>query len=352
MDPVTHLVGGLLIGRAFRRPLVAGVWLTIICGLAAVSLDITYLLAFAGPGSVLAQYRGLGNSAIATLAVTVVFFLLALPFRGVTSRWGILCAVFLAALSHLYLNAFTTTGIQPLAPFDDYRIALDSLWFFDPILLGVLLLLFLGPVIFRTRGLITGWLAVLLLIAYPLGSVGVKQWAHRTLFAMPGMETNTEQTAAVQPDLLTPLFWKVIRKNESAYDVRSFNALDCSLDQLPALYEAAPESLMDRLSSESPLVKTFLKEADMPIIFRREGGDTTRLVLADLSWVSVTPVIRSHQPDGAPPMSLLVELDVDGNLLDVRMRRLGRYLSFEELPVSPQANASQQTNASQPAASP
>ncbi|QJT07819.1 metal-dependent hydrolase [Oceanidesulfovibrio marinus] len=348
MDPVTHLVGGLLIGRAFRRPLIAGVWLTILCGMAAVALDATYLLTLAGPGSVLAQYRGLGNTGIATLSVTVVFFLLALPFRGVAPRWGILLAVFLAALSHLYLNAFTSTGIQPLAPFTDYRIALGSLWFFDPILLGALLLLFLGPIIFRTRGLITGWIALFLLIAYPLGSVGVKQWANRALFAVPEMETTAGPSAEVQPDLLSPLFWKVVRKSESAYDVRSFSAVDRSLDQLPVLYEVAPESLMDRLSSESPLVKSFLERTHTPIIFRREGGDTTRLVLADLCWVSMTPIIRNHQPDGAPPMSLRVELDVDGKLIDVRKRRLGRYLSFEELPVSPQAQA----NASQPAASP
>ncbi|TVM06480.1 hypothetical protein DPQ33_19450, partial [Oceanidesulfovibrio indonesiensis] len=96
---------------------------------------------------------------------------------------------------------------------------------------------------------------------------------------------------------------------------------------------------------ESEVVAAFLSRARMPVIFRREGGDTTSLVVADLNMISATPWIKSAQPNGARPMSLLVELGLDGALLDARMRYLGRYLSLEAVPVSPQADAS---NASKP----
>lgn len=345
MDPVSHFAGGLLIGRAFRRPLVAGMWLLVLCGLAAVALDVEYLAMLAGPESFLTHYRGVSHSIAVTLCVGLLLFLASLPMRGFSPRRGILAVVMFAAFSHLYLDAFTIYGIKPLAPFSEYRIAMDAVWFFDPIYLLLLAILLLGPIIFRTRGRISGWLGIVLILAYPWGMVGAKYWsadvAHDHL-----VKTNSPlaEAASVHPDFLSPFFWKVVSRNEHAYEVRSFNVLSRSLDQIPTLYEVAPVSLMGRLAQESELVAAFLSRARMPVIFRREGGDTTRLVVADLNMISATPWIKSAQPNGAPPMSLLVELGLDGALLDARMRYLGRYLSLEELPVSPQADASNASN--------
>ncbi|MFW5735308.1 MAG: metal-dependent hydrolase, partial [Oceanidesulfovibrio sp.] len=262
---------------------------------------------------------------------------------GVAPRKGVFAVVMFAAFSHLYLDAFTIYGVAPLAPFSDYHIALDATWFLDPIFLVLLASLFLAPVIFRTRARVTGWLGVLLILAYPWGLVGAKQWAGHKAEALLQTNGAVVKNVSVHPDFLSPLFWKIVTRNEHAYEVRSFNALSRSIDQIPTLYEAAPPTLMDRLAQESELVAAFLSRTRMPIIFRREGGNITRLVIADINMVSVTPWVKGQQPDGAPPMSILVELGLDGALLNARMRYLGRYLSFEELPVSPQANASNGT---------
>lgn len=347
MDPVSHLAGGLLTGRAYRRPLVAGAWLLVLCGLAAVAVDAEYVSLLFGPESFLTHYRGTAHSLVVTIGLGLLLFLAALPVRGISSRRGILAVVMFTALSHLYLDAFTIYGIKPLAPFSDFRIALDAVWFFDPIYFFLFAILLLGPIIFRTRGRITGWLGILLILAYPWGVVGVKHWAADAARDLLQANDAQAETIFVHPDFLSPVFWKVVSRSEQAYEVRSFNSVSRSLDPIPTLYEAAPPSLMERLAQESELVAAFLSRVPRPIIFRREGGDTTRLVIADLNMVSVTPWVKDYQPNGAPPMSLLLELGLDGALLDARMRYSGRYLSLEELPVSPQANASNSTGSGQ-----
>lgn len=149
MDSITQAALGAAIGEAVLGKKVGNKGMALGAVVATIpDLDIIFLPLFDQVQRI-SIHRGYSHSFVGV-------FLLSLLLAWVFSKWKPFRAVtfsrlfafsFLATVTHILLDAFTTYGTQLLLPFTDYRVAFDSITIVDPIytlplLFGVLLGLF------------------------------------------------------------------------------------------------------------------------------------------------------------------------------------------------------------------
>lgn len=116
-------------------------------------LDVV-LLPFYSPLQQISIHRGYSHSVIfGLIAGLLIAFLLSRwrPFRGIPVPRLVLFA-WLALLTHMLLDSFTTYGTQLFLPFSDIRVSFDSITIVDPVYtLPLLAGLILALTVFRDR---------------------------------------------------------------------------------------------------------------------------------------------------------------------------------------------------------
>jgi inner membrane protein len=184
MEPITHLLLSIAVGRAGLNKLSRMAMPTlIVSGLAA---DLDWLSAFAGPRAFLVAHRGASHSILVAVAIA---FIVAGVFtiigkKSAASPVRFVRALLVSAIGaglHLLLDVTNTYGVKLLWPFSDKWFALDILSAFDLVVLTLLAAGILLPILFRlvseeigerpkSRGaLMSGILALSLLLIYTGG---------------------------------------------------------------------------------------------------------------------------------------------------------------------------------------
>ena len=147
MDPLTHALASYALKRAAFPRVTRSVTFAIL--LAGTIADIDFLSAYLGPSAYLTFYRTYCHSLLAALLFSL---LVTLPFliskRGPAEKQSPPLPIFLSALSaavlHLLLDLYQSTGVELLWPISLRRFALDwvaplDLWIPAILLAGILL---------------------------------------------------------------------------------------------------------------------------------------------------------------------------------------------------------------------
>ena len=147
MDPLTHALASYTLKRAAFPRVPRSVTLAIL--IAGTVADLDALSAYFGPSAYLTFFRTYFHSLTAALLISA---LVVLPFflrkpdpaKALPSYVTIFIAAFSAAVLHLFLDLFQSTGVELFWPFSSRRFATDwlahlDLWMMAILLAGVLL---------------------------------------------------------------------------------------------------------------------------------------------------------------------------------------------------------------------
>ncbi len=148
MDPLTHLLSGIVAGRAgLNRLSPQARW---IVPLAAMAPDIDAVAGFWNPEAYLAWHRQWTHALIAAPAVAALPVLVAALRFGRRLKWrGSYLASLPAVLLHDLLDLTNAYGVRLLLPFSDRWLRLDLLHVVDLWVWAVLLVAVLGPMLSR-----------------------------------------------------------------------------------------------------------------------------------------------------------------------------------------------------------
>ena len=309
MEPVTHFLTGVCIGRAGLNRKTA--YATLAAVLASEAADLDILWGMGGPVEELKHHRGITHTFIAApvLAGVVVGTVWLLHRwregrrmrRGVASHpgrnnkdaarvghpaffgepaqcslqpvsWGWLyLTALIAALSHLLLDWANNYGLRPFFPFNPRWYAGSFLFIAEPVLWALLLLALAAPGLlgladseigarrkqFRGRG----W-ALFALVGMVL--LGCWRWAEHA--QAQAMTENTQIAAApvkrvaLEPYPINPFRWHAILETEDYYQTAEIDTRTGSIDSDPRqdmLYKP-PATAATEAAKRTPLGQVYL----------------------------------------------------------------------------------------------
>lgn len=230
MDSLTHALLGAAIGESVLGRQ-AGKKAMLMGGLAGLAPDIDVFVGmFMSDIDKLIFHRGITHSfAFILLSSPLVGWLSLRVDRFWTRRqpggdgapsasfaqWTLLA--FLAQLSHILLDSFTSYGTQVYLPFISDAIALSTISIIDPLytlpLIGSVLALIMMPATARHRARI-GFLAVLLSSLYLGATVGNKMYV-QAQFEQAYTEAGIEvEETDIKPTLFNNLLWRGIAREK------------------------------------------------------------------------------------------------------------------------------------------
>lgn len=296
MDNLTHSLTGLALARAgLRKYSPHGTLLMI---LAANLPDIDMLSWLDGPLKTLEIHRGYTHSLLCLPAVAIAAVLITALVRRKrlpwAAAWGIAC---IGVASHLLLDWSMSYGIRLLLPFSSRWYALDLFSLTDWIVLGVLMIAWLGPELGRLVSDEIGskhrggrGLAIAALVFF-CGYGGFRALMHRRAMAqlqsrvyddvLEGRATNMGAFA----DSVNPLVWHAVVEGRHAYRMYDLGVMS-NFDPMGGtlLYKANWTPLLERLS-KTETFRYSLYFARFPYWQEAPGADNTRTIsLTDLRF--------------------------------------------------------------------
>ncbi|PIO90236.1 MAG: hypothetical protein COS82_01865 [Zetaproteobacteria bacterium CG06_land_8_20_14_3_00_59_53] len=208
MDPLTHAISGSVLARALPgRPL--PVSQVILLVLFTMAPDADFALKFISDTTYLQYHRGVTHSLLMLpLWTWLIYSLLPAPravFDTKPSRlpaWLIAAAIAL----HIFLDLITSFGTMLLAPFSDWRAALDLLFIIDPLFTACLLLPMLAAAV-RPQHARACALSALLLAG---GYLGLSVSAHDKAVELARSERPGAQGYAALPLPFSPFHWQLV----------------------------------------------------------------------------------------------------------------------------------------------
>ncbi|MEI6317685.1 MAG: metal-dependent hydrolase [Pseudomonadota bacterium] len=225
MDPLTHLLSGVLVALAVEparpRPGFVGRLPRLSAGaVAGVLPDFAYLPRIADPLAVLAPTGAWTHS---LLALPLLALALAALFAVIARRpaeWPLFLVVTVPALLvHLGLDLMTASGIQPWYPVSDTRHAVPLLFPIDPWLIVTAVIAAL--VAWRRPKLGRG--AAIAAFAGLAGYVALLgQWRDQALAlgtAMAARHPSSDTTVHAFPQPFSPRNWQVLVAHGDAFDL-------------------------------------------------------------------------------------------------------------------------------------
>lgn len=298
MEPVTHLLTGVCIGRAGLRRKTS---YAVLAGLlAAEAADVDILWGLAGPVEELKHHRGITHSLIAAPvvagAVVGAVWLLhrwlekrrlrrlaalsaadpgaPLPHRLEPRRvsWPWLYATSLiAALSHLLLDWTNNCGLRPFLPFSGRWYAGSFLFIAEPALWALLLLALVMPWLFglvsgeigarRNPNRGQGW-AIFALVG--MAALGAWKWAEhaqaRALVENTPVASAPVTRVALEPYPLSPFRWHAILETADFYQTAEVDTLtgDVESDPQRNVQFKPPATAATEAAKRTPLGQVYL----------------------------------------------------------------------------------------------
>ncbi len=201
MDPITHAVSGAVLARALPRYHLPPSQVMLLAVLAMLP-DADYILTFISDTIYLRYHRGITHSILMLPLWTWLLYAMLNKTRTAIPAWLIAAAIAL----HIGLDLITSFGTMILAPFSDWRAALDLVFIIDPMFTGLLALPLLLSIFQRRRARRLAWISLLLMFAYLGGTLVLHQRALQL--------AQREQPAAIAvhalPQPFSPFRWQLI----------------------------------------------------------------------------------------------------------------------------------------------
>jgi len=220
MDPLTQGVVGATLAGAFaprglkRKALIAG-----FCG--GMTADLDVLIRSDADPLLNIQYHRHFTHALVFIPVGGALTALVLMLVPWLRRMGWGRLTLFATLGYAtsgVLDACTSYGTHLYWPFNDIRVAWNSMPIIDPLYTGTLVVfLFLS---FWKRAMVFGWLGLAVGIGYPL----LGEWQHRKAEAFIGevaMERGHDEVTRLtaKPSPLSLLLWRTVYRHEDRFYV-------------------------------------------------------------------------------------------------------------------------------------
>lgn len=314
MDPLTHAAAGALVGNAHRgrtrsRALL---WLALVAG---VFPDIDSFIGLGNPERFLIHHRGITHSlaggAVITLglAFAMRFFSKSTPFRSALSVTGI------AVLGHIFLDWITSFGTQLLAPFSNHRFAADGIFIIDPLFTISLWILVWFSGRSPLRRSTVALMGLGLILAYPAANIGARLAATAHLEDKLQNEGVRFDRVRLSPEILTPLFWKVVVVEGELYRMAGFSMLNPGRPLEFEDFQKADAALMERLGARASLFRIWSWFAVYPVMERKAAAGGEKVVFSDLRFYGTVGALSAASAGDQRPFSLSAELDAEGRLL-------------------------------------
>jgi inner membrane protein len=314
MDPVTHITAGALAARAAAGRFSPG-RVAVFCLIAAIVPDLDSVVGL-GPEEYLRHHRAFTHSLLG-MAV------LAVPLAGIgklllrqTSFFSLYLLGYGVMLLQVYLDLATTFGTQILWPFTDRRFGFPGAFIIDPFLtLGLIALLILS--LRKKRRVLFGAVGVAVAVFYPLINLGIGAWMEQRLEGV--LQRQGAEFAALETttDLLTPVYWKVIKDRGDSLAVGSVSLSMEFTDPPFIAYPKPSPELIELLERQAPIFRTWFWFAQYPVVSStsHQADGRQEITLTDLRFESRSPVAQRIIPDRRPPFTLTAVVDGKGRLL-------------------------------------
>ena len=323
MDPVTHVVAGVLIGQAARDRFPETKALVPLSALAAWMPDVDNIVTFFGAEAYMRYHRGYTHSLLGGALLAWLLAIVAARFCGGAKTSKLFILFYFGVLSHLFLDCITSYGTGIFLPFSDVRVSVPSVFIIDPVYTLALIALAVTAA-FRPaarKKLAVAGLAVML--AWPaLGfGVGKAVAAHaRTLLVATGQQPTS---VIAQPDAFSPLWWKIIAEEGDSYVLTglSLAAPDTLLPE--RRFERAGREELDALGRAAPVFSQYVWFTDFPVRAATATPEGTTVAYNDLRFMAVNPLVtRVRGP--LVTFTLTAYLDSAGRLTQAVFSQMGK----------------------------
>lgn len=274
MDPLTHSLTGLFLGRAgLNRFSRQAPWILV---LAANAPDIDIVTLAGGQLDYLNYHRHLTHSLAAWPVIALLPLLAVRPFaRKPFQWWGAYCISLVAVASHLLLDYTNAYGIRFLLPFSGRWFRLDLTSVVDLWIWAVLLLALAGPLMARlvnseigarSRGSGRGFaiFALLFLALYNGGRGLLHARAVATLDSRIYAGAAAQRVAAL-PGPVNPLVWRGLVETAEFYDVANFSLLEEFNPSRGAIFYKAEPSPVISAANHSREFLDFFNFSQFPL---------------------------------------------------------------------------------------
>ena len=216
MDPLTHAVSGVALARALPKHPPPRLHVMLLAGLAMLP-DADYILRLISDSVYLQYHRGVTHSLLMLPLWVWLIHSLLRNTRPTIPAW--LIAVVIAM--HIGLDVITSFGTMILAPFSDWRAALDLIFIIDPLFTACFLLPLLLARLFPRQARPLA-LASLLLSA---GYLGMTAWAHQQAVSQAKTARPDARTHAALPLPFSPFHWQIIAGYRDHYARAGLNLM-------------------------------------------------------------------------------------------------------------------------------
>ncbi|MDQ6987888.1 MAG: metal-dependent hydrolase [Mariprofundaceae bacterium] len=216
VDPLTHALSGAMLARALPKKPLAKTQIALLVLLTMIP-DADFVLKIISDTTYLEYHRGITHSLLILPLWTWLFYALLSKTQASIPAWLIGAAIAL----HIGLDLITSFGTMILAPFSDWRAALDLVFIIDPLFTACLLLPLLGAAVFRRQARVFGLCALFLMLGY----LALSTWTHqRAMLVVRHAHPHAISHAAL-PLPFSPFHWQLIASYPDHYVRAGINLL-------------------------------------------------------------------------------------------------------------------------------
>jgi len=244
MDPLTHALSGAVLARALPKKPLANGQIALLVLLTMVP-DADFVLKIISDTTYLEYHRGITHSLLMLPLWTWLFYVLLSKTKTSIPAWLIGAAIAL----HIGLDLITSFGTMILAPFSDWRAALDLVFIVDPLFTVCLLLPLLAASVFRRQTKKLAILALFLTASYLMLTI----WAHqRAMLVVRHAYPNAVSYAAL-PLQFSPFHWQLIASFPDHYVRTGINLVPSFPGSAIFFSESFVQAYMPPLHAEKQL---------------------------------------------------------------------------------------------------
>lgn len=235
MDSITQAALGAAIGEAVLGKKIGNKGMLLGAAVATVpDLDVV-LLPFFDQVQRISVHRGYSHSFFGVLVLSIVLTLIFSRWKKHADvgwqRWFLFS--FLATVTHILLDAFTTFGTQLFLPFSDHRVAFDSITIVDPVYTLPLLIGITIAGLSKSRSSVRSWsngVGIALSSLYLAFTVINKQSVDRVVEASLQKDGVPYESFITVPVSAANLLWYGVAKTPEGLYIGDYSVLDNSED--------------------------------------------------------------------------------------------------------------------------